>query len=259
MSRKRLMQILNIVSYVIMICTIWLANRIPIGGYTTGQIAAMYPNLFNSVGVTISIWGIIYAYLGGFVIYQGKDFLKKACEESNYMNQIGWLFVISSLGNSCWILSWHYQKIGLSLIFMGILLLSLILIYYRLNINRSYVGRNEKRFVQLPFQIYLPWISIVAMGNVVTWLDSIKWNGFGISQAFWTILLIIIGALLTCRILQRRRDYVYGLVIFWTFLGIITKGISIDPQRNAPIILTTVFCMTAIVFQLNPRVKRNIS
>lgn len=46
-----------------------LANLLPIGGKTTGEISEQYANLFTPAGYTFAIWGLIYLLLGIFVVY----------------------------------------------------------------------------------------------------------------------------------------------------------------------------------------------
>jgi hypothetical protein len=36
-----------------------LANALPLGGRTTGEISDAYPNLFAPAGYTFAIWGLI--------------------------------------------------------------------------------------------------------------------------------------------------------------------------------------------------------
>jgi translocator protein len=61
----------NIVAaFAIMIFMNYLANALPLGGRTTGELSTQYPNLFVPAGITFSIWGLIYLLLLGFCVLQ---------------------------------------------------------------------------------------------------------------------------------------------------------------------------------------------
>ena len=66
----------NVLGFVAVLIVNYLAVSIPIGGMTTGQLADLYPNLFTPAAITFSIWGVIYLFLGAFVIWQLVDFYK---------------------------------------------------------------------------------------------------------------------------------------------------------------------------------------
>ena len=60
----------NVVSLVIVIVVNALADKLPIAGTTTGQVADKYASMFTPAGFAFSIWGPIYLGLTAFVIYQ---------------------------------------------------------------------------------------------------------------------------------------------------------------------------------------------
>ena len=111
---------------------------------------------------------------------------------------------------------------------MFLLFLSLIIIYLKLDIGKIKVSIKEKLFIQLPFSVYLGWITVATIANVTAVLVEIGWDGFGISEQTWTILLILITVILTGIILLKRRDYAYCAVIIWALIGIYLKRISDD-------------------------------
>jgi len=132
------------------------------------------------------------------------------------------------MANITWIFLWHYEYIVLSVVPMFALLVSLIMIYLRLDIGRyQQVSREEKLYVHLPFSVYLGWITVATIANIAAALVSIGWNGFGISDITWTMMMIVIATLLTVTIILTRRDIGYGLVIIWALGGIIFKQIQI--------------------------------
>ena len=224
-----------------------LANILPLNGKTTGEISDSYPNLFTPAGYVFSIWGLIYAFLLIFAVFQalpgqrGKTFIHK----------VGYFFVLSCIANISWIFLWHYEQIILSLVPMFALLITLIVIYLRLNIGRSNVPLKEKLYVHLPFSVYLGWITVAPIANVAAALTAINWDGWGIGDVTWTISVIIIAIIITLAVIITRKDIAYSLVIVWALVGIVFKQ-----TENQSIVITASIGSVVIVIALALRLIR---
>ncbi|CZQ88773.1 tryptophan-rich sensory protein [Trichococcus collinsii] len=215
------------VTYLIMIVVNALANILPINGIDTGAVSDAYPNLFAPVGLTFSIWGVIYLLLAGYTLYQfGLFHGDKGKVKTELLRKVGIVFSFSSVVNAAWIFSWHYRMIGLSVILMLVLLLSLI--YINQTILKEKLDQKEKLFIRLPFSVYFGWITVATIANITTLLVDIGWNGFGISEEVWTILIILIGLAIGAITMIRNHDIAYGLVIIWAYTGILIKHMSQD-------------------------------
>lgn len=242
---KTFTKIFALITFIIMIVINVLANTLPINGVNTGIISDTYPNLFAPAGITFSIWGIIYILLAMFTFYQ-LDIINKNDEISNeLLNKVSALFSISSIINTIWIFTWHYQIIWLSLILMILLLLTLIQIV--LSIKKEKLSKKEKLFVKVPFSIYFGWITIATIANTTTFLVSLKFNSYILSEPLWTIIIIIIGAIIGCITLLRNRDYFYGLVIIWAYFGIVIKHLTVFNSMYTPVIVTTIICIIVTI------------
>lgn len=135
-------KIISTIAFISMVIVNALANILPINGINTGQVSDSYPNLFAPAGITFSIWGLIYLLLGAFVIYQ--FFISKKIK---ILDEIGIYFIITSIANILWIFSWHYDYIGLSVIFMLIILIFLIKITDILNKENLNLKNKKKIFL----------------------------------------------------------------------------------------------------------------
>jgi hypothetical protein len=217
-------QITNIIGFIAVVAVNILANALPINGKTTAELSDSYPNLFVPAGYVFAIWGVIYLLLLAFTIYQASPKRRGA----QFLSKVGYLFGISCTANVVWIFLWHYELVFLSLIAMFALLGSLILIYLKLDIGRGEPSREEKRYVHLPFSVYLGWITVALIANVVAALVSINWDGFGLSDVTWTILIISVAVILTLLNIQTRVDIGYTIVIIWALGGIIAKQRAIQ-------------------------------
>ncbi len=220
----KFLQITNIVGFVAVVVVNILANALPINGKTTAELSDSYPNLFVPAGYVFAIWGVIYLLLLAFTVYQTSSKRKGA----QFLGKIGYLFGISCASNVIWIFLWHYELLFLSLIAMFVLLGSLIMIYLRLDIGRGNPPREERLYVHLPFSVYLGWITVAPIANVVATLVSINWDGFGLGEVTWTMALIAVAVILTLLNIQTRGDIGYTLVIVWALGGIIVKQMAIQ-------------------------------
>jgi len=224
-SRKfSVIQFGNLIAFLGTVTVNALSVILPLNGRTPSEISDSYPNLFTPAGYVFSIWSVIYILLFLFSVYQALQSQK----DRSFLKKISIYFLLSCMANITWIFLWHYEYIVLSVVPMFALLVSLIMIYLRLDIGRyQQVSREEKLYVHLPFSVYLGWITVATIANIAAALVSIGWNGFGISDITWTMMMIVIATLLTVTIILTRRDIGYGLVIIWALGGIIFKQIQI--------------------------------
>jgi hypothetical protein len=232
MVKNRTFQLLQIGYLTAVILTIivnGLANILPIGGKNTGELSDNIPNLFVPTGITFAIWGVIYVLIILFAIYLVRDLFKKEKTTKPFLEKISYFFILASLANIIWIFLWHYEQILLSLLAMILLFISLLMIYLRLNIGIEKVSMKEKLFVHVPISVYIGWITVATIANVTAVLVTIGWDGFGISEQIWTMLVIIAATIITILILITRKDYAYSAVIIWALIGIYLKRIADDP------------------------------
>jgi hypothetical protein len=247
-SKKRILQAGNILTVIITIVVNALAVILPLNGKTTQELSDALPNFFVPAGLTFSIWSVIYILWIVFAVYQARDMFKKEEIKMPFLPQITGLFIVSGVANSAWIFLWHYEYVGLALLMMILLLGSLLAIYVRLKIGKSSVPMKEKLLLHVPFSVYLGWITVATIANVTAFLVSIQWDGFGIDQLTWTILIIAVGTLLTYLMLALRKDLAFSLVVLWAFLGIWMKRMT-QPNMITDInVATTVSIAIVLIF-----------
>jgi len=201
---------INILFFAVMIVMNYLANALPLNGKTTGALSDSFPNLFVPAGITFSIWGVIYLLLLVFCVVQFTT------PDQAVISRIGWLFAVTCIFNAIWIVTWHYGRLPLSVFIMLGLLVSLIWI-------NIIVKDLPYGLIKAAFGIYLGWICIATIANVTALLVTYNWSGFGLSEETWTIIMIIIGALITSLALWRLDNPFIGLSVVWAFAGIMIK------------------------------------
>ncbi len=239
MNKKKslLIKISVLITYLGMITFNALANILPINNIGTGQVSDSYPNLFAPIGLTFSIWGLIYLLLAVYIIYQFK--------KDGFVNKVNIYFIISSLANILWIFAWHYHFIALSLVLMIVILLSLIKIADIL--NKESLSLKEKLLARLPFSIYFGWISVATIANVTTLLVAWGWSGAGLPDETWMIVVLLLGTVIGVSRMFKDKTLAYGAVFIWAYLGIYLKHVSPDFfNKEYPNIITASISLIAV-------------
>ncbi len=252
--------ILTLLTYGFMIGMNLLANALPINGMTTGEVSDSFENLFAPTGLTFAIWGLIYLFLGGYALYQLRiTDSRTPYRRRSTLFKVGLLFSLSSVANGAWIAAWHYLMLPLSIFLMGVILSSLIAIL--LILDKETLRGKDYLLLRVPFSLYLGWITVATIANVTSGLVFYGWEGLGLSEALWTMILLGVGMVIGILTLLRFNDPVYGGVLLWAYLGIYLKHTAPEGFGGAyPEIITTVvvaglfiFMATAYVLIRKPR------
>lgn len=219
---KKLLAILQVILFAVTICVNALANILPINGLNTGEVSAMFPNLFVPAGFTFSIWSVIYLLLLLYIIVSFKVLWAEDEKEPLFIHtkMIAPLFLVTCMLNASWILAWHYLQVVLSLIIMLWFLRTLIGIYLKMQQNRNAITGIYYMSLYIPFVVYLAWICVATIANTTALLVHVQWTGFGIDEWIWSCAMIVIAFLLTAGFALVRGELAFALVTAWAFYGI---------------------------------------
>ena len=219
MSKDTVRQLANALSVALALTVNILASTLPLNGQNTGEISDRFQVFFVPAGYVFSIWGIIYIGWIAFAIYQ---FLP-AEKENPRLRRLGYWFALSGVFNAAWLFCWHYNLFGMSVLVMLALLGTLIASYLKLDVERAPVSAGEKWTVDIPFSVYLGWVSVATVANITSWLYSINWNGFGIVPEVWAVIMLGVASLVGLSMALTRWDAGYLFVFVWAFAGIAVK------------------------------------
>ncbi|RAU84339.1 hypothetical protein [Pontibacter arcticus] len=248
MKNIKVLAILNTVFFLIHLVPSQLTQFGFFNGKTIGEVSANYPTLFTPAGITFSIWGLIYVALTAFCIYHLIKAYKAA--ETHEANQdllrLGYLFIVNNLATGAWTIAWVYEALVLSVVLMLIQLITLIAIQIRLNMYDPGRSRAFKWFTQFPLSIYFGWICIATVANISAALVGLQWDGFGLSDATWAMIMIVIATLITTFVVLNRRNPFVGLVTVWAFYGIVLKHQELNVAAS-PSITTTAWAGLVLV------------
>lgn len=199
-----------------------LANILPINGYNTGEISAMYPNLFVPAGFTFGIWGIIYLALLDFCLAATFFLFSKKTPEHivQSLHTILPYFFISSLLNMAWILAWHHLLIVVSLIIMICFLGVLLRLFVKLPPIAGKLTLAQQVILATPFSIYLAWICVATIANTTAVLVHFNLVPLGLAPWLWSCIMIgaAVGIAILLTLFYSRISV--GLVVMWALYGV---------------------------------------
>ncbi len=185
-----------------------------INGLSQKEISDMYQTLITPAPSTFSIWSVIYTFLIISIIVmiiKNKDsYYGRAIDE------ISSLFWLSCALNIVWIISFSYNLIGLSTIFIFAFLIVMVLIVER-------IGKiqNKNRFMlPITFGLYSGWLFIATVVNIAAWLVKIEWGGLGISAEIWASVILLVAVGLTLIVILKTKNAIFPLPIAWAYFGI---------------------------------------
>jgi benzodiazapine receptor len=240
--------VLNWIALIVMLAVNALANVLPINGYNSAQVSAMYPNLFVPAGFTFGIWGFIYFLLTLHVIYSNYmlTHLKRSANDVGCLVfRINRLFWITCFLNTAWIIAWHFLLIWLSVLIMIGLFITLLLIFKEITIAEREIdlGYMEHISLETPFIIYFSWIAVALIANVTALLVSQGWHPA--TETVWSCLMIGVAGIIGVSLSLFWHRPAYTAVIIWAIFGIYTKNADISPLIATTAITTSTACLLA--------------
>jgi hypothetical protein len=233
MNTSKALRFIALASYVFMVVMNALATTLPLGGQTTQEISERYDTLFAPIGFTFAIWGVIYLLLGVYSVYQ-------LVRDNDVIRAITPWFIASSLLNGVWIIGWHYEIIWASLVIIVALLIVLIRINKATTSTRTHWANTLA--VRLPFSVYFGWVTVATVANVSALLVQWGWRGGDVlAESTWTVLILIVAALIGMTTTLVNASIGYGAVLVWAYWGILSRHLSGDGwNEQYPDVIVTV-------------------
>ncbi len=208
------------------------------GSNPVGQSSNFESPLIVPAGYAFAIWSIIYIGIIAFPIYQ--FFIRR--EGHPLWKQVHVWYALNVICNGLWLIcaSYDWQLICLGVI--AIMLLTL----YKINelliaIDKEYPDLNYW-LERMVFSIYFAWITLATALNVSTVLAFYKWDGWGISELTWAIIILPVVSLVAGTVFWKYRDAAYASVVVWAFIALIVKHI------NDSMILTGISGAVVVIF-----------
>ncbi len=216
-----------------------------IGGRSQKEVSDMFNTLITPTPATFSIWSVIYTLIIlSFVVLAIKhkdDYYGKVIE------LISPLFWISSLINIFWIVSFSFVLIELSTVLIFALLVSLVLI------DKKLLRMEGKKRWLLPatFGLYSGWLLVATVVNIAAMLVKLRWTGFGISEAVWAAIIVMVAVLLAIVLMLTIKNALFPVPIAWAYWGIYQnlRSISASSFVETAVLTGMVLLLAAAIAQ----------
>ncbi|UOO38043.1 tryptophan-rich sensory protein [Oscillospiraceae bacterium CM] len=224
-----------------------------INGLSQKQISDMYLTLITPSPATFSIWSVIYSLLIISIIVM--IFRKNDPYYQSAVDQISTLFCISCAFNIAWIISFSFVLVELSVLFILAFVVTLSLLCQRL----LKIHEKKRWLLPLSFGIYTGWLFIATVVNIAAALVKMNWNGFGIADNVWAIVILIIAVLLVIVAQLKNRSATFSLPIAWAYFGIYQFLKSSEGFKGefAPLQTTALVGMVVLIGAAAIRLYRN--
>ncbi|MHA7055767.1 tryptophan-rich sensory protein [Aquimarina sp. M1] len=216
---KKTLALLNTISVLLVIGINYVSQTLRFNNTTVGEVSKIHDNLFTPANYAFSIWIVIFAGLIAYSIYQIRNAFFKP-EKSEYILQTGYWFFIANLLTGCWVLVFTYEYIGLSVLVMLGIVFSLSKIVINTNMERWDAPIGVIVFVWWPICLYIGWISVATIANFSIYLTKINWQGLGLSDTTWTIIMVIVAVLLNLLMIIKRNMREFAMVGVWALVAI---------------------------------------
>lgn len=249
MNKKRIWRIAALLAFVVALVINAIAGSTTLlGGWNTAGVSAAYPSLFTPAGYTFAIWGVIYTLVIGYFLYQSGVITKVAKDKQEAIDTITPWVTVLSLVNTAWIFAWQYNIIWLSVLLIVGMLVTLI----RINEQLRGLSYTNLEFVLLraPFSVYYGWLTVATVANVSVWLVSISWDGWGVASSAWLVTILWVAAAIGVTAVLRNKDWPYGLVFIWAYIGILLsrEWIEIGVVANLAFLITALGIVVGYVY-----------
>lgn len=200
------------------------------GDNPVGQGSSYDRPLIVPAGYAFSIWSIIYLGITAFPLYQW--FKRK--EGHPLWKKVHIWFAINVIANGLWLVLASYDWLWLSLVVITLMLVTLYKInelLITLHNTNEHINYWMERVVM---SIYFGWITLATALNVSAALNFYNWNGWGISQEIWSMIILPIVALIAGLVFKKYRDAAYACVVVWAFVALVVR--HIETQQTLAII-----------------------
>ena len=137
-----------------------------------------------------TIWFPIYLGLAGYLLWQ---FLPRNRGVQLHLLIRPWA-IASVVLNALWLQMIQWNQLGLSLVVM-LLLATVLITVVRLISTQVLYSATDRWITRATFGIYLGWILIAAIANLIAWLSSLQYEALTELLKTATALLILLAGL----------------------------------------------------------------
>jgi hypothetical protein len=189
---------------------------------TTPSRSAKLRNPLVPIDWAFAIWGIIFASVVAFAIWQ----ILPANLDDPLARQIGWLAVALFVGNIVWEIWVPKRDLdGVSVAIIWAELAILLAIWW-------FIASDDPQgwrfwLVSWPFQLFAGWVSAAVFVNTASTLQR---SGVRIVTPIAATILLLAG-LLGALVAVQTDGWVYAVAVAWALFGIVIANTRREPNR----------------------------
>lgn len=166
-----------------------------------------------------AVWAPIYIGLIVFPVYQ---LIINRNDHPAWIELRGW-YAANVVANGLWLAASSYDMqwttVGI-IVFMLVSLFRINQLLVTIEASDAKITYWLERFV---FSIYFAWITLATVLNVASALTFYGWDGLGVPEVTWTIIMVAVAALIAGYTSRRYRDVAYAGVVVWAFVALALK------------------------------------
>lgn len=235
--------ILILLAIIVSAFFVFKAYFFELNGQATIDLFDRLPLFFSTSNITFIFWIFLFGSLFFWV-----DMNMKKRKTNLFVTKFQtFLFVFAIILQVVSIIQWHGDHFFISILLVMAQLLTLFILYL------TYPITNDFLRLRAPIAIYFSWVTFIFFIKVSYLLVYIEWDGFGLSNALWSVIFMTIGVLISLHLRYHHFDISYPLVFIWGYFGIVLEyGFDELLITTAAIFLMGVLAFGTIYFKKNP-------
>lgn len=209
---------------------------------------ARTPLYLDPAPYAFSIWGLLFAALGAYAVYQWLPFHAR----SEYLAETRAPMLASFVCGALWPVAVGFERMPLAFALIVGMLAGGIIAYRRYHTEAAQ-GMAERLCVNLPFGLYLGWLSLAtAISAAGVLADDLGFRAFLVPPVAWAACAILALGVLGAAVGYVKRDWAFDAALAWGLIAVAGQ------QRTPPIGWAVVFAVGLMVFGLIAGSRRNL-
>ena len=251
---QRSSTILSFIALAVMII-LYLVTTFGLVGHTVvGEGNTYNQPMIIPAGYAFSIWGLIYLGLIVFPFYQWF----RPHEEDPRWVKINIYYSVNVVLNGLWLVFAAHEWLILTLIVIIAMLYTLYRInqwQFELDQEGFEISYILEKFV---FSVYFGWITLATALNITAALDFYDWNGFGLSDQTWSLIILPVAAFLSAIPVRKYRDNAFAGVVIWAYAALVVRHYNTEPLITTMCAVICGLFVILIILNLRDRTFRKL-
>ncbi|MGG2056569.1 hypothetical protein ABFY48_19750 [Lysinibacillus pakistanensis] len=225
------------ITYIVSVILTFSSFFMKINGQSSLDISNRFPVVFAPFNVSHVIWIVIYMLLGYWLV---MNFKKTTIKQTVLFSSICILQIST-------VIVWHQE------LFIASLGSTLLLVFCLFSLYNTYPLCDKSLTGRIPFSIYYAWSTFMLMADTSFTLTAYGWNGFGLSNPLWAVILLTIGVAIALHMRFHHFDIMYPSVFIWAYIGIaLHNGLEELLVTTAALFLCGVLLVGILFIKKNP-------